>query len=340
MKQVDFIIVGQGIAGTLLAHDLDDRRQSLAIIDVPLPASSSRVAAGLINPFGMRRCTPSENATIYQPFAFERFRTFEKKLNQSFFFPLPIIKLFANDQQRHQWQVKQSNTNMDRYITRFVDKHTFSSFHDHFGSAEVGPSAHLNVNKWLDSSRRYFARTHHVIEEQFDFSKFDVDLQTYKGISAKYVIFCEGFRVMNNPFFKHLPLSPTKGEVMTIKIPSIANFERIISKGVYIIPKGNHYYYVGATYTHHDFTDRLTDHAKQFLLNQLKGILSVDFEITSQKAGVRPTVKHRKPLFGLHTSYTKIGVFNGLGTRGLLQGPYLSAKFSEELLRDTKNIKL
>ena len=59
MKKVDVIVVGQGIAGTLLAHDLLDAHQSVAVIDINLKASATRVAAGLINPVGMKRCTPS-----------------------------------------------------------------------------------------------------------------------------------------------------------------------------------------------------------------------------------------------------------------------------------------
>ena len=62
MKKVDVIVVGQGIAGTILTHDLIEAQQSVAVIDVNLKASATRVAAGLINPVGMKRCIPSHNA--------------------------------------------------------------------------------------------------------------------------------------------------------------------------------------------------------------------------------------------------------------------------------------
>ena len=339
MKQVDFIIVGQGIAGTLLAHDLDDRHQSLAIIDTPLPATSSRVAAGLINPVGMKRCIPSENAATYLPFAFERYCVLQQKLGQSFFYPMPIVRLFANEQQRHQWQIKFSNSNMDRYIKEITKEAEYAPLNDNFGSAIISPSARLDVNKWLRVSRDYFTNKHLVLEERFDFSQCNVENANYKGISAKHILFCEGHHIKSNPFFSHLPLSPTKGEVMTIYIPSLEQFEGMVSKGVYLIPKGFHEYLVGATYDHSDFTERLTKEAERFLVRQLRRMLTVDFEIIDRSAGVRPTVKHRKPLVGLHALHPKIGVFNGLGTRGLLQGPYLSANFSSQLTRIEKNNK-
>ena len=53
-KKYDFIIVGQGLAGTLLAHDLLDSKKRILIIDKHLKASASKVAGGLMNPISVR----------------------------------------------------------------------------------------------------------------------------------------------------------------------------------------------------------------------------------------------------------------------------------------------
>ena len=339
MKKVDVIIVGQGMAGTFLAHDLIDANQSVAIIDVNLRASASRVAAGMINPVGMKRCIPSHNAHLYFPKAIQRYEALEKKLKASFIDVKPILRLFANDDVRHEWQIKYSNGNMDRYISRFFEGNTYPFLNDNEGSAEVYPSAHIDLPTFLDKSREYFKSECLLLEERFDFSQFDPNQGIYKSLQSDRVIFCEGFRVKDNPYFKSLPLSPTKGEVMTIRIPSLEYFDKVISKGVYILPLGNHLYVVGATYNHTDLTDELTNEGQAFLKDKISAILSVDFEVISSVAGVRPTVRDRKPLVGLHPKHPKIGVFNGFGTRGALQGPYLSANFSAFLTKDKKNIQ-
>ena len=337
MKKVDVIIVGQGMAGTFLAHDLIDAQQSVAIIDLNLKASASRVAAGLINPVGMKRCIPSHNAHLYFPKAIQRYEALEQKLKTSFIDVKPILRLFANDDVKHEWQIKYSNGNMDRYISGFCDDNSFPFLNDTFGSALVEPTAHLDIITFLDKSRAYFKDKHLLIEERFDFSHFNPDLGIYKSLQAGCIIFCEGYRLKDNPYFKDLPLSPTKGEVMTIRIPSLERFDKVISKGVYILPLGNHLYVVGATYNHTDFTDELTSEGQRFLKDKIRDILSVDFEVVSSVAGVRPTVRDRKPLIGLHPQHPKIGVFNGLGTRGALQGPYLSANFSAFLTKGKKD---
>jgi len=150
---------------------------------------------------------------------------------------------------------------------------------------------------------------------------------SYKDFKADKIIFCEGFRLTENPFFNYLPLAPTKGEVMTIKIPSKKYFDKIISKGVYILPLGNYLYTVGATYNREDISDSLTVEGQSFLKERIDNILNLEYEILNSVAGVRPTVRDRRPLIGYHPENNRIGVFNGLGARGVLVGPYLSNQF-------------
>ena len=45
----DFLIIGQGIAGTLLAEELLANQQSVFIIDKYHPNSSSNIATGIVN---------------------------------------------------------------------------------------------------------------------------------------------------------------------------------------------------------------------------------------------------------------------------------------------------
>jgi glycine oxidase len=337
MKTVDYIIVGQGLAGTLLAHDLIAQNQSLLIIDKPLIGAASRVAAGIINPVGMKRCIPSYNADQFLDVAFSCYRRLQKTLNHNFFKPTPILRLFANQDVSHQWQIKFSNTDMQRFINQLVAPNTISYLHNHYGSATIEPAARLEISTFLEISRSYFEKKQTLFEEQFDFKQLKIKPLSYKGFQAKKIIFCEGYRLKDNPFFSELPLTPTKGEVMTIKVPQLESTSKIISKGVYILPLGNHHFIVGSTYHHTDLSDTVTVEGLAFLNQKVKEMLKLDFEVVSAVAGVRPTVKDRKSLIGLHPKHNSIGVFNGFGTRGALQGPLLSQRFSTFLTQAPKN---
>ena len=329
-KKFDFIIVGQGLAGTLLAHDLIEANKSVLIIDANLKASASRVAAGLINPISMKRCIEAM-PSYYLTKCLDRFLDLEKKLDSSFLKLKPLLRLFDSIETNNKWIDKYNNEGMSIYIKELLSKNSFSFLNDSFSSALVETAGQLDIKSFLDVSRSYFSKFHHLLDEKFDFSFFNDSKISYKNYSADTIVFCEGFRVMDNPYFNYLPITPTKGEVMTIKIPSLEYFDKVISKGVYIIPLGNYLYTVGATYNRTDFTDKLTKEGQAFLNKRIKDILNVDYEVINSMAGVRPTVKDRKPLIGMHPKNPNIGIFNGLGARGVLIGPFLSKQFSSML---------
>lgn len=336
MKQhFDFIIVGQGLAGTLLAHDLEEKGNRLLLIDSNESASASRVAAGLINPVGMKRCIPSWGAELFYPFAIRRYQELEAKMKVSFLAQRPIFKLFGNNDDAHQWKIKHSNQGMNQYINAFLEPSSAPYLNDIYGGAMLDPAASLDTNVFLDSSRKHFEKAHLYLNQRFDYDLLDLERSSYKDYTFSMVIFAEGYFAKDNPYFNALPLAPTKGEVMTIKLPKYRSLNHCISKGIYIIPLGNYLYRVGSTYHHNDLNNIVTEEGKQQIHKQLRGILNSEYLEVQTDAGVRPTVRDRKPLLGLHPLYQKIGVFNGLGTRGALQGPLLSCDFCSFLTNST-----
>jgi glycine/D-amino acid oxidase-like deaminating enzyme len=74
------------------------------------------------------------------------------------------------------------------------------------------------------------------------------------------------------------------------------------------------------------------------LLLKLKHILKANPEILSQKAGIRPTMHDRKPVIGLLHGNPLIGIFNGLGSRGILLGPYFAKQFADYLSGTSGNL--
>lgn len=331
MKSVDYIIVGQGLAGTLLAHDLLEKNQSVLIIDKPHAAMASKVAAGLFNPVGVKRCIRSWRVDDFLPIAIERYRSLEKTLGTTFLNIKPIFRLFANEDNRRQWQVNCSNKGMNDFIDDFEPSNTYPYLKDDFGGASITPAGNLEVVKFLDASRVFFKSIDCLQEEKFNYDLLEEDAGIYRNFQAKKIIFCEGFQAIYNPYFKYLPFSPTKGEILTIRIPSLEKIDKIVSKGVYILPLGNHFYRVGATFNHHEWDDVVTTEGIAYLHNKIEQILEEEYDVVSEKAGVRPTVQDRKPFLGVHPKHKKLAIFNGLGARGVIQGPYLSAHLATVL---------
>jgi len=279
----------------------------------------------------MKRCIPAVSFSYLEK-AIHRYTELGKKLGVDFLHLKSLVRLFDSNTTKEQWEDKFLNADMHVYIKEFVAENSFSSLNDQYSSAIIDSAGFLDVISFLDTSRDYFSKNHFLLDERFDFSLFNEVEISYRDFIADNIIFCEGYRLKENPFFNYLPLTPTKGEVMTIRIPSMETFDKIISRGVYILPLGNYLYTVGSTYNRVDFTDKLTEEGQAFLKDKINEILAVEYEIVDSVAGVRPTVKDRKPLIGKHPENDHIGVFNGLGARGVLIGPCLSAEFSKFLI--------
>ena len=145
----------------------------------------------------------------------------------------------------------------------------------------------------------------------------------YQNLKAKHIVFAEGFGMHSNPFFNYLPLDGTKGELFIIRAAEL-DLDVIINTSVFILPLGNNLFKVGATYNWDDKTSKPTAEGKQELIDRIKEILTCDFEIVEHFAGVRPTVKDRRPLLGSHFKHKCIHILNGLGTRGVMLAPAMA----------------
>jgi glycine/D-amino acid oxidase-like deaminating enzyme len=168
------------------------------------------------------------------------------------------------------------------------------------------------------------------LQDTFDYGslKINSDSIHYNGIIAKHIVFAEGFAMHQNPYFNQLPMDGVKGELLIIKAPKL-DIDVIINTSVFILPLGDHLFKVGATYNWIDKTNIPTEDGKRELIDRVKEIITCDFEIISHFAGVRPTVKDRKPLVGTHSEFKNVHILNGLGTRGVMLGPSMAKALYE-----------
>jgi len=178
-----------------------------------------------------------------------------------------------------------------------------------------------------------------VRTEKFDFGKLTLkaDLVSYLNITAEKIIFCEGPSVSQNPFFKNLIFKHSKGEILELEIQEL-KLNEIVSGDIFVMPVGANRYKVGATYSWDNFDWEITDSAREELLIKLGDVISANPKILNQKAGIRPTMHDRKPVIGVHPEYPQIAIFNGLGSKGVLLGPYFAKQLAKFLIGTSENL--
>lgn len=323
---IDYIVVGCGLAGLCFAEKLVKENKRFVVVDSE-QRSSSLAAGGMYNPVVLKRFTDvwkiGEQIALAKPF----YANLEAKLGVVFDHKLPLYRRLASVEEQNNWFQASDRPNLEQYLSSKLVKEKFEGIIAPFGFGEVNETGFVDTKVLLSTYRKYLIEEKMYRKEVFDYNElsYDSDKVTYKDLVAKHIVFAEGFGMMNNPFFKELPLDGTKGELLLVKIPG-TNYPVMFKAGVFIIPIGDSLYKVGATYDWNDKTDIPSEEGKKELLEGLKDLLNVPFEVIEHTAGVRPTVKDRRPLLGRSLESDRIHVLNGLGTRGVLLGPFLAEK--------------
>ena len=145
------------------------------------------------------------------------------------------------------------------------------------------------------------------------------------------VIFCEGYNGKFNPHFSYLPFNPVKGEIVDIEIQNL-DLQEIINQGVFVIPLGENKFRLGATYKWDILDDVSTEEGKTILIEKYQKLMKSQMRILSQKAGVRPATKDRRPFLGMHPEIENIGIFNGFGSKGVSLVPFFGKQFVDFLV--------
>ena len=100
-KNFEFVIAGQGLAGSILAwYLIKSNRKVLVVEDSSLPSATS-VASGLMHPVTGRRIVKSWRADEFIPNAVKLYRDIEKELNTRFFYDTPILEIYHDHGNRN-----------------------------------------------------------------------------------------------------------------------------------------------------------------------------------------------------------------------------------------------
>ncbi len=326
-----YIIVGFGVAGFSFMQQLEENQRSFLVID-NYSQQSSRIAGGMYNPIILKRFTPAWKAAEMLPYALLQFKKAELNYGEKFVYPIDIYRKLASVEEQNNWSVA-----MDKPVMQdFMKPVTFEEIDGigaPFGYGVLKGTGIVNMNKVLNKAISLLEKKDLFKKENFDYSQLKIfpDYVEYKGIRAKNIVFSEGYGMTQNPFFNYLPLMGTKGEMLMIRTE--ARIPYIVKSSAFLAPdvttRGQ--YYVGATYHWTDKTNEPTEEARKQLEERLKKLLKKEYKVVSQKAGIRPTVKDRRPLAGRHPLYPNLYVLNGMGTRGVIFAPYVARELFKNI---------
>jgi glycine/D-amino acid oxidase-like deaminating enzyme len=327
-----FLLIGQGIAGTMLARALRNKGAEAHIADTDLPGASSRAAAGIINPVTGKRFVKSWRFDEFYPAARAAYHRLEEELQTPLWEERPILRLLGTAEETNDWSLRCARPDYLDFLSETNNAGAWAPLLQpgfHFGL--IRQAARVNLPLLIGRYREKAQR------EGWLYTAPLPPLTDSAQLLEQYdrIVFCDGWRGQDNPFFPNLPFRVAKGEALLLRFPGIPEHELptdMLKKTVLLAPLGDGTFWAGSTYRWHFSDTRPGDEGREFLLGYLREMLAAPFEITGHVAGIRPTTMDRRPLLEQSLLEPRMFMFNGLGTKGTLLAPLLAEEMAERLV--------
>jgi glycine oxidase len=333
MQESDYLIVGGGIAGSVLALSLLKKQQSVLLIDQPELSSSSRIAAGIFTSFNFQRMAPFPEIERKLQIAYDFYRYAETVLGKPLMEVRALLRVPDHIEETEAWKLAVEKFGNHFVETDFVPNPYPQIMDAPWGFGMVHHCGQVDVAQLLESVRGYLIERQLFAKEKFEHAKLQL---TENGIvydnriSAKRIIFCEGYLTKYNPFFSFVKIHPVKGQLLQGQIQGL-NTDQILNGKVYLFQKKDQSFLVGATFENGDEDETVTAAGREQLMQQLNLFLKAEMQLTGHYVGIRPCTLDHQPIIGMHPEFSQIGLLNGLASKGVLHAPWLAEQLIDHI---------
>lgn len=330
MRNVDYVIVGDGYAALFFAHQLIKNNKPFVLFSAG-KKSASQVSAGIVNPVVLKKFTTFWKAQEQIDFLKETLSEIETYTGKNYLIKENIRRIFHDEKEKELWLKKADNEELKPFLSKEFSE--LNLLKNPFQSGKVEQSARLDVNGFFTDMLYYLDDNDYLIKEKFEYSKLNSNENQYKEFRFKNIVFAEGMGVVENPYFKDIPVNPNKGHHLKVKLSENPGNQFTVKKKHFLFPVDEDLHYYGGTYDREQLHQKIDESAVQLLISGLSEIYKEDFDVVEENFGFRPTVKDRRPILGNHPEFKNFYVFNGLGARGILNGNY----FAQALFNTIEN---
>jgi glycine/D-amino acid oxidase-like deaminating enzyme len=323
----DFLVVGQGIAGTLISHELLLRGKTVMVLDQINHQSASRVAGAVLNPAVLKgRSRDMNNAAVDT--AVEVYGNLSALIREDIVTKKEMVVFPANTGEEEGYRKRIGEKNF-RALAEDDDQLKIL-FDGAYEPVTVSPVWQVDAPMLLDKWKEYLFSKGSYRGEKFvvENCRFDNPGINYSGISAEKIIFCEGVDAVKNPMFDTYPFVANRGDVLLLDIPGLPP-EKIYHRKFRLIPRGQSLFWFGSNYNW-KFNNLLPDENWRSLAeSELRNWIRIPFTVISHSAAERPTTAGQIPFCQMHENNPAVIIFNGLGTKGFTNGPMLARQLAE-----------
>lgn len=332
MQKTKYLIVGQGIAGTLLSYRLLQAGEDFIVIDKKADTTASQIAGALINPVTGKRIVKSWLIEELSEASNKIYTELEALLQIPIISEVKIHRYFINPEDVQFYKERADLPELKPYLCP-LPKDEKTPFFNERGGISISKAYKIDSKSLILKYRAYLEKLGKIHFSNFDYKKLQIKESgvEYESIQAENIIFCEGAAAVQNPYFNYVPFNLNKGERMLISMPDLPK-DIVYKKGLFIyhLEAGKYYYGSANSWKFED--DSPSEKVREDFLEKIKKMCDLPFEILEHKGGIKPSIRDRRPVLGVHPNFTNIFIFNGMGTKGFSLAPYFSKMMLEFIL--------
>jgi glycine oxidase len=328
----DAIIVGQGLAGTTLAWRLREAGQRVLLVDACEAVTSSKIAAGLMTPITGQRLVLTANCDVLMAEARSFYGRIERLTGARFFHERTAVRLFQSEAERVAWAPRSLLREYQSYVvTPGPEPLVGPELADASEGGFAMRAAQLDVAGYLAASRAILPWVAMAVDWERDVEA-DADEARVGGHRGRRVISCEGYAAAHNRYFAAVPFKAAKGDILTVRFEGRVP-PQCFHRGIWIAPTAEaDVFRVGASYDWARLDQVPDEGARADIERKLQAFWKVPYRVLNHEAAVRPIIAESKPVMGLHPEHTRLGYFNGLGSKGSLHAPWFAQVFARHLV--------
>ena len=171
--------------------------------------SSSLVAGGVYNPVILKRFTPVWNAKSQLDLAIPLYEKLEKRFQKKLDDKFSTRKVFKSIEDQNNWFIASDKLRLVDFMNPSIINEHVKGIKADYGFGEVYHTGRLDTHSLVSLYREFLRKEDKIRFEKFDHKQisFERDQVTYKDVAANRIVFCEGYGMASNPFFKYLPLN-------------------------------------------------------------------------------------------------------------------------------------
>lgn len=308
------LIIGLGIAGTLLSFELYKNKIPFVVINNVDISTASWSSGAVLNPYSGKTIKGLNRRTIMYQKAENTYQAIGKLLNKTYIKKTPLLKFEPEA------------------IDVYENVELFNSFKNDTKASIFKEVSTIQNIELLKDWTTFLLLNNLLIEENFEEKDLNINAHfiCYKNIQYSKIIFCTGANYESSKLFTGLKFTQNRGDYLEISIPQLnPNFIYQLDK-TRLLPKSDGVFWCGSNYIWQ--YDNMQPNLEWYNLTStlLHQWLNIPFTVIAHKCAKRPTTAGQIPFIGWHPQFSNIGICNGLGTKGFSAGPMWINDFVEQ----------